>query len=117
MWPAIVIFLLGLAMHLPWLGISPIAGTEGHRIFPAHAMVQSGWWSVPMLFGQPLLSKPPLHHWLIALSETIGAGETCSSGGFRRRSTALRFAPSPAGLGRDGLVALPGGFPASARWD
>ncbi len=65
------IFWLALAMHLPWLGISPIAGTEGHRIFPAHAMVQTGWWSVPMLFGRPLLSKPPLHHWLIALSETI----------------------------------------------
>jgi len=62
-------------MHLPWLGLSPIAGTEGHRILPAHAMVQTGWWSVPTLFGRPYLAKPPLHYWLIALSEKIaGAG-------------------------------------------
>jgi 4-amino-4-deoxy-L-arabinose transferase-like glycosyltransferase len=64
-------FLLALTMHLPWLALSPIAGTEGHRILPAHAMVQSGWWSVPTLFGRPYLAKPPLHYWLIAWSETI----------------------------------------------
>jgi hypothetical protein len=68
---ATAIFLLALAMHLPWLGLSPIAGTEGHRILPAHAMVQTGWWSVPTLFGRPYLAKPPLHYWLIALSEKI----------------------------------------------
>ena len=65
---AIIIFALSLAMHVPWLAFTPIAGTEGHRIFPAHEMVKSGWWSVPIHFGRPLLSKPPLHLWLIALS-------------------------------------------------
>jgi 4-amino-4-deoxy-L-arabinose transferase-like glycosyltransferase len=67
----LLVFLLSLAMHVPFLGITPIAGTEGHRIFPAHEMVRSGWWMVPMLFGKPLLTKPPLHMWLIAISETI----------------------------------------------
>ncbi|HWE96897.1 MAG TPA: glycosyltransferase family 39 protein [Tepidisphaeraceae bacterium] len=67
----LLVFLLSLVMHVPFLGITPIAGTEGHRIFPAHEMVRSGWWMVPMLFGKPLLTKPPLHLWLIALSETI----------------------------------------------
>ena len=69
--PALLVFLLSLAMHAPFLGITPIAGTEGHRIFPAHEMVRSGWWTVPVLFGKPFLTKPPLHMWLIALSETI----------------------------------------------
>jgi 4-amino-4-deoxy-L-arabinose transferase-like glycosyltransferase len=64
-------FLLSLAMHLPWLGVTPIAGTEGHRIFPAHEMVVSHNWLVPVLFGQPFMTKPPLHQWLIAISETV----------------------------------------------
>jgi 4-amino-4-deoxy-L-arabinose transferase-like glycosyltransferase len=68
---ALIIFALSLAMHAPWLAFTPIAGTEGHRIFPAHEMVRSGWWSVPILFGQPLLSKPPLHLWLIAIAEKL----------------------------------------------
>jgi 4-amino-4-deoxy-L-arabinose transferase-like glycosyltransferase len=72
---ALIIFALSLAMHVPWLAFTPIAGTEGHRIFPAHEMVRSGWWSVPILFGRPLLSKPPLHLWLIAIAEKLaGAG-------------------------------------------
>src|SRR5579864_6930781 len=68
---ALLVFLLSLAMHLPFLGITPIAGTEGHRIFPAHEMVRSGWWAVPVLFGRPFLTKPPLHMWLIAISEWV----------------------------------------------
>ncbi|MDB5354830.1 MAG: family glycosyltransferase,4-amino-4-deoxy-L-arabinose transferase [Phycisphaerales bacterium] len=67
----LLLFLLSLAMHVPFLGITPIAGTEGHRIFPAHEMVRSGWWMVPMLYDKPFLTKPPLHMWLIAISERI----------------------------------------------
>lgn len=68
---AALCFLLSLAMHLPWLGLTPLAGTEAHRALPAHEMVVSGWWTVPILFGKPFMTKPPLHHWLIALSETV----------------------------------------------
>ena len=90
-------FMLSFLMHLPWLGASPIGGTEGHRIFPAHDMVRTGWLLVPMLFGKPFLTKPPLHHWLIALSEVI-----CGRGnvfvwriaiGPRRRGALLRCLP------------------------
>ncbi|HZK80822.1 MAG TPA: glycosyltransferase family 39 protein, partial [Humisphaera sp.] len=45
--------------------------TEAHRVFPARAMVQTHWWLVPTLFGNPFMTKPPLHHWLIAASEII----------------------------------------------
>ncbi|HWE01086.1 MAG TPA: glycosyltransferase family 39 protein [Tepidisphaeraceae bacterium] len=68
---ALICFLLSLAMHLPWIGVTPLAGTEAHRVFPARAMVQSHWWLVPTLFGNPFMTKPPLHHWLIAASEII----------------------------------------------
>jgi 4-amino-4-deoxy-L-arabinose transferase-like glycosyltransferase len=68
---ALLCFLLSLAMHLPWIGATPLAGTEAHRVFPAHAMVQTHWWLVPTLFGNPFMTKPPLHHWLIAASEIV----------------------------------------------
>jgi 4-amino-4-deoxy-L-arabinose transferase-like glycosyltransferase len=66
---ALAIFVFTLACHLPLLGSAPIGGTEGHRALPAHDMVRTGQWLVPKLFGQIYLAKPPLHHWLIALSE------------------------------------------------
>ena len=68
---AVLVFVLSLAMHLPFLALTPMAGTEGHRILPAHEMVRSGWWAVPMLFGKPFMTKPPLHLWLIAISEVL----------------------------------------------
>ena len=71
---AALCFVLSMAMHLPWLAITPIAGTEGHRIFPAHAMARTHWWLAPMLFDQPFMTKPPLHHWLIAISEILSGG-------------------------------------------
>ncbi|HET6249545.1 MAG TPA: glycosyltransferase family 39 protein [Tepidisphaeraceae bacterium] len=79
---ALLCFVLSMAMHLPWLANTPIAGTEGHRIFPAHSMVQTHWWLVPMLFDKPFMTKPPLHHWLIALSEMAsGGGESFNVAG------------------------------------
>ena len=79
---ALLCFVLSLAMHLPWLAITPIAGTEGHRILPAHSMVTTHQWIAPMLFGQPFLTKPPLHHWLIAGSEILsGGGPSFEEGG------------------------------------
>ncbi len=68
---SLLIALLCLVMHVPWLGLTPLAGTEAHRIFPAREMLRSGNWLVPMLYGQPYATKPPLHHWLIATAELI----------------------------------------------
>ena len=64
---ATAIFLLTIACHLPLLGSAPLAGTEGHRVFPALNMVRTGDWLLPRLFGQLYLIKPPLHDWLIAI--------------------------------------------------
>lgn len=65
------IFLLTVACHLPLLGSAPLAGTEGHRVFPALEMVRSGDWLLPRLFGQLYLIKPPLHDWLIAIAQIL----------------------------------------------
>jgi len=68
---ASAIFLLTVACHLPLLGSAPLAGTEGHRVFPALQMVRSGDWLLPRLFGQLYLIKPPLHDWLIATAQIL----------------------------------------------
>lgn len=65
------IFVLTLACHLPLLGSAPLAGTEGHRVFPALNMVRTGDWLLPRLFGQLYLIKPPLHDWLIAIAQVL----------------------------------------------
>lgn len=60
-------------LALGWrLGDSPLAGTEPHRVIPAQAMVTTGEWLVPELYGAPYLRKPPLHYWLIAMSISVG---------------------------------------------
>ena len=64
--PALLFFALSLLMNLPWLGMTPLSGTEGHRALTADEMVQSHQWLIPVLYGRPYLAKPPLHHWLIA---------------------------------------------------
>jgi 4-amino-4-deoxy-L-arabinose transferase-like glycosyltransferase len=68
---AAAIFLLTFACHLPLLGNPPLAGTEGLRVIPAHDMVRTGDWILIRLYGQLYLIKPPLHDWLIAISEII----------------------------------------------
>ncbi len=68
---AMAIFLLTFACHLPLLGNPPLAGTEGLRVIPAHDMVRTGDWILIRLYGALYLIKPPLHDWLIAISEII----------------------------------------------
>ncbi len=64
---------LVLAMHLPGVFGYPLAGTEPHRVIPAHEMLGGNGVSplVPTLFGEVYLRKPPGHHWLIVASEAI----------------------------------------------
>ncbi len=57
---------------LSWgLAGSPLAGTEGHRAVAAHQMLAGGDWLVPRLWGEPYLTKPPLHYWILAAAEGI----------------------------------------------
>jgi 4-amino-4-deoxy-L-arabinose transferase-like glycosyltransferase len=107
----ILCFILSLAMHLPWLAITPIAGTEGHRIFPAQAMIKTHDWLAPRLFGEPFFTKPPLHHWLIAGSEIIsGGGPSFDTAGHK----ALFFWRLPSALTGAALCAALAWF--GARW-
>lgn len=70
-WPTLAVMavvLLGLAWRL---GDAPLAGTEGHRAVTAHEMVRTGQWLIPRIYGEQYLAKPPLHYWVLALSETL----------------------------------------------
>ena len=42
----------------------------------AHQMVESGQWTVPMMWGRVYLAKPPLHYWIIATFEKISGRAT-----------------------------------------
>ncbi|MBL8764590.1 MAG: glycosyltransferase family 39 protein [Phycisphaerae bacterium] len=65
--------LLALAalLLLPMLGRSGFAATEGHRVAPAWAMLDSGEWSRLEMFGAPYLRKPPGMPWAIAASSEV----------------------------------------------
>ena len=73
---AAVIFTFALICYLPFPVGAPLAGTEGHRAMTAHQMVESGQWTVPMMWGRVYLAKPPLHYWIIATFEKISGRAT-----------------------------------------
>lgn len=69
---------LGVALAVYWLylGWSPLAFSESHRVLPAWDMPGRGDWLVPHLFGQPYLRKPPGMQWAIAgMSLLLGRNE------------------------------------------
>jgi hypothetical protein len=92
--PALLFFALSLLMNLPWLSMTPLSGTEGHRALTADEMVRSSL----------RLKRLP-------------AARACSSGGCHPRSTArcsaLRHIISPAA----GLDVRPVSSPAASRWE
>ncbi len=80
-WPAAALFfVLALVMNVPYLGMTPLAETEGHRALTGHEMARSGQWLLPMLYGRPYLAKPPLHYWIIASSETLARSAVAHAG-------------------------------------
>lgn len=66
---------VALAVHLPLLGSSGLADSEGFRAIPAWEMLRSGDWGITTLFGQPYLRKPPGITWAVAASSAV-FGET-----------------------------------------
>ncbi len=64
---AAVVFLPGIINPDDW------TGTEGRRVLIALEMLQHGDWLVPTLGGEPMLSKPPLHSWvLVGIARWVG---------------------------------------------
>lgn len=45
--------------------------TEGLRAIIGKEMFHSGDWLVPRLYGEPILTKPPLFYWAIAATGTV----------------------------------------------
>ena len=55
-------------IYLPGLGSVELKHEEPRRALPAVHMLASGDWLVPRVGSIPFLRKPPMLHWLIALS-------------------------------------------------
>src|SRR5260370_33230615 len=55
-------------IYLPGLGSVELKHEEPRRALPAVHMLASGDWLVPRVGSIPFLRKPPVLHWLIALS-------------------------------------------------
>jgi 4-amino-4-deoxy-L-arabinose transferase-like glycosyltransferase len=55
-------------IYLPGLGSVELKHEEPRRALPAIHMLASGDWLVPRVGSIPFLRKPPMVHWLIALS-------------------------------------------------
>lgn len=60
--------LIGLwaLLYLPNAGARELHNEEARRALPARAMLASGEWVQPQLFGRPYLNKPPLYMWSVA---------------------------------------------------
>lgn len=67
---------LGAALLLPRLTSHGLRVEEGRRAWTARAMLETGDWTVPRIWGRPYLSKPPLHPWSIAALSLPGGEVT-----------------------------------------
>src|SRR5258708_26606712 len=87
-------------IYLPGLGSVELKHEEPRRALPALHMLASGDWLVPRVGSIPFLRKPPMLHWLIALS--FLATGTKSEWAFRLPSSlaTLALTLSIGGLGR-----------------
>ena len=70
----IVVLCVVLAYCLPGLiGHQPWKPDEGYIFAGIFHMLQSGDWIVPHLAGEPFMEKPPLYHWMAALTATLAS--------------------------------------------
>jgi 4-amino-4-deoxy-L-arabinose transferase-like glycosyltransferase len=63
-----LVILIWAGIYLPGLGSVELKHEEPRRALPAVHMLASGDWLVPRVGSIPFLRKPPMLHWLIALS-------------------------------------------------
>jgi 4-amino-4-deoxy-L-arabinose transferase-like glycosyltransferase len=76
-WPAVVV-LSGLCGFLFYYGLNAgeLYRTEGLRAIVAAEFLRSGDWITPRLYGEPLLTKPPLAYAAMALASWPFGGVT-----------------------------------------
>lgn len=73
---AALVAMLALAVYVPGIWASGFSHSEGFRVYPAYAMLDSGDWLMIRLFEQPYLRKPPGMLWAVAISsELLGRTE------------------------------------------
>ncbi|HMP58100.1 MAG TPA: glycosyltransferase family 39 protein [Gemmatales bacterium] len=65
--PAVLLGVGGLVFFVAGLGQGELYRNETLRAQLAAEMLRTGQWIVPTLYGEPLLTKPPLQYWLVAL--------------------------------------------------
>lgn len=71
-----LVLLVCVAVYWVRLGADGFVSSEGHRVLPAWAMLDSGDYMIPRLFGQVYVRKPPGIFWAIAgASELLGRTE------------------------------------------
>jgi len=68
---AAALLALGLLVHGPGLGGGELHHEEGRRALPARAMLTTGDFAVPRIFGRPYLAKPPLYFWSVAAAAVV----------------------------------------------
>ncbi len=64
----VLTMIIWAGIYLPGLGSVELKHEEPRRALPALHMLASGDWLVPRVGSIPFLRKPPMLHWLIALS-------------------------------------------------
>lgn len=70
----LVVLCVALAYCLPGLiGHQPWKPDEGYIFAGIFHMLQSGDWIVPHLAGAPFMEKPPLYHWVAAVTATLAS--------------------------------------------
>jgi len=62
----LLVLLVGL-IYFSRLTTLSLRGEEPRRAMVSYQMLQDGDWVVPKMQGEPWLSRPPLHNWVIAL--------------------------------------------------
>jgi 4-amino-4-deoxy-L-arabinose transferase-like glycosyltransferase len=64
--PAVLVGIGGLVLFCYGIERGELYRNETLRAQLAAEMLRSGQWVVPTLYGEPLLTKPPLQYWLVA---------------------------------------------------
>lgn len=65
--PAIILGVTGFFLFVYGLDRGELYRNETLRAQLAAEILRSGQWVVPTLYGEPLLTKPPLQYWLVAI--------------------------------------------------
>ncbi len=71
----IMALIVGVVLTLPWIGQSPLVTRgEGREAIVADDIIRNSNWILPSGYGENVPSKPPMIHWIAAVSAKISGG-------------------------------------------